>query len=379
MKVLVTGASGFVGSKLCPWLASGRHEVVACSRSRVEQPGIFYVASPQLGRAADWSQALTGIDAVVHLAGLAAVDLTGNTSGIEAEYQSVNVEATRALAKQAMGAGVKQFVFTSSLHAVAADSDERITEETEPRPVSAYGRSKLAAEKALQEELRGSTCAWTILRPPLVYGLGNQGNFGLLLRLVKMGIPLPLASVRNRRSFLYIENLVDLITVCLGNAKALRKTYLPSDGEDVSTPELIRAIMRASAGVEHGAWSMEHGAGAVVASGENRGLARWPLGNRVAREKNRKTELNRQAASATSGNSPATSYPLPATPREARLFHFPPSLLKAAGRLPGLGALRKLTSSLYVDSEPLRRDLGWTPPFTMEEGLRRTLAKTKNS
>ncbi len=301
------------------------------------------MASPQLGRAADWSQALRGIDAVVHLAGLAAVDLTGNTSGIEAEYQSVNVEATRALAKQAMGAGVKQFVFTSSLHAVAAESDDRITEETEPRPVSAYGRSKLAAEKALQEELRGSTCAWTILRPPLVYGLGNQGNFGLLLRLVKMGIPLPLASVRNRRSFLYIENLVDLISRCLGNAKAFRKVYLPSDGEDVSTPELIRAIMRASAGVEEGARSREHG-----------GKSSDSVGDRETR------------------HTPHT------TRHSARLFHFPPSLLKAAGRLPGLGALEKLTSSLCVESGPIHRDLAWTPPFNMEEGLRQALVKTEN-
>jgi nucleoside-diphosphate-sugar epimerase len=295
----------------------------------------------------------------------------------EQGYFRINTDGTKALAHQAAAAGVTHFVLLSSCHAVRAHSDDIITDDTKPDPVSAYGRSKLAAEKAIQEELRTSGCAWTILRPPLVYGRGNQANFGLLLKLVKTGIPLPLASVCNRRSFIYVENLVDLISKCLGNAKAFGKVYLPSDGEDVSTPELIRAIARANAGVEQGAGSMEQGAGAVVASGENRGLAKWPLGNRVAREKNRKTELNRQAASATSGNSPATSYPLPATPREARLFHFPPSLLNAAGRLPGLGALHKLTSSLYVDSEPLRCDLGWTPPFTMEEGLRRTLGKNR--
>jgi nucleoside-diphosphate-sugar epimerase len=362
MKVVVTGASGFLGRYLIKVLRDSGHEVTAASRSRVEIPGIFYALAPELRPSANWRDTLQGGDAVVHLAGLAAVDGPGNSADLEVEYRKVNVEGTRALAKQAAKAGVKHFVLMSSLHSVAADSDERLSEQTEPRPVSVYGRSKLAAEKGLQEELRTSGCAWTILRPPLVYGRGNQANFDLLLKLVKTGIPLPLASVRNRRSFIYVENLVDLISKCLGNAKAFGKVYLPSDGEDVSTPELIRAIARANSGVEQGA-------GAAVASGE------W----RVAREKNRKTELNRQAASATSGNSPATSYPLPATPREARLFHFPPSLLRAAGRLPGLGALRKLTSSLYVDSEPLRRDLGWTPPFTMEEGLRRTLATTKNS
>ena len=345
MRVLVTGASGFVGRHLIRALRDAGHEVAACSRSRVEQPGFFYIASPDLEPGADWAAALAGVDVVVHLAGLAAVDGLGNSADLEGEYRKVNVEGTRALAKQAAKAGVKHFVFMSSLHAVAANSDERLSEQTEPHPVSAYGRSKLAAEKAIQEELRTSGCAWTILRPPLVYGPGNQANFGLLLKLVKTGTPLPLASVRNRRSFIYVENLVDLISKCLGNAKAFGKVYLPSDGEDVSTPELIRAIARANAGVEHGAWSMEHG---------DRGNTRHAFGRR-------------------SDLSPLRS----GSRHSARLFHFPPSLLEAAGRLPGLGALRKLTSSLYVDSEPLRRDLGWTPPFAMEEGLRRTLAKTK--
>jgi nucleoside-diphosphate-sugar epimerase len=342
MRVLATGASGFVGRHLIRALRDAGHEVAACSRSRVEQPGIFYIASPDLGPGADWAAALVGVDAVVHLAGLAAVDGSGSSAELEMEYRKVNVEGTRGLAKQAAKAGVKHFVFMSSLHSVAAESDERLLEQTEPHPISAYGRSKLAAEKAIQEELRTSGCAWTILRPPLVYGPGNQANFGLLLKLVKTGIPLPLASVRNPRSFIYVENLVDLISKCLGNAKAFGKVYLPSDGEDVSTPELIRAIARANAGVEQGAGSREHGV--------------------------------REATSTASGNSPATSYPLPAIPREARLFQFPPRLLEAAGRLPGLGALRKLTSSLYVDSWPIQRDLAWTPPFTMEQGLRRTLA-----
>jgi nucleoside-diphosphate-sugar epimerase len=289
---------------------------------------------------------------VVHLAGLAAVDGSGNSAEHETDYRKVNVEGTRALAKQAVKAGAKYFVFMSSVHAVAAESDTRIAEKTEPHPTSVYGRTKMAAEKAIQEELQTSGCAWTILRPPLVYGPGHQANFGLLLKLVKTGIPLPLASVRNRRSFIYVENLVDLISKCLGNAKAFGKVFLPSDGEDVSTPELIRAIARANAGVEQEAGSRERGAGGTVASSELL----------VAGEIKGKTEL-------------VTGYPLPAMPRGARLLPFPPSLLKAAGRLPGLGALRKLTSSLYVDSEPIRRDLGWTPPFSMEEGLGRTLAR----
>ena len=356
MRVLVTGASGFIGSVLCVRLADAAHEVIACSRSRVETPGIFYVASPGLRPDADWMPALSGIDAVVHLAGRAHV--TSEKIGAETEqaYFRINAEGTRALAKPCTAAGVQQFIFLSSCHAVAAESDDAITEDTPPHPVSVYGRSKLAAEKAIQQELDGTTCAWTFLRPPLVYGPGSKANFGLLVKLVRTGIPLPLASARNRRSFIYVENLVDLIATCLGSPKAFGKTFLPSDGEYVSTPELIRAIACANASVEHGAWRMEHGAG-IDEDG------RGKIGDGSA---TRHTFGSRGDLSSLRSGSRAR--------HSARLFHFPPSLLNAAGRLPGLGALRKLTSSLYVDSEPIRRELGWMPPFTMEEGLRRTLA-----
>lgn len=199
-----------------------------------------------------------------------------------------------------------------------------------PLPVTAYGRSKLAAEEAIKSVLADSDCATTILRPPLVYGPGNKANFGLLVKLVQAGIPLPLASVRNRRSFIYVENLVDLIGTCLGNPLAFGKTFYPSDVEDVSTPELIRAVSRANQSVQCSVRS-------------------------------------------DSAPSTATRHSSPATHHSPRLFPFPESVLEALGRLPGMRALRKLTSPLYVDSEPLRRDLGWSPPFTMVEGLGRTL------
>ena len=120
MRVLVTGAAGFVGRHLIRALRDAGHEVAACSRSRVEQPGIFYVVSPELGPGADWAAALAGVDAVVHLAGLAAVDGSGSSAELETEYRKVNVEGARALAKQAANkAGVKHFVFMSSLHSAA--------------------------------------------------------------------------------------------------------------------------------------------------------------------------------------------------------------------------------------------------------------------
>ena len=236
MKILVTGASGFAGNFLLAALRDAAHEVRAASRSRVEQQGIDYVLAPELGPDADWGRVLNGVDVVVHLAGRAHVPSKNADAETEKIYFRINTEGTRALAEQAAAAGVKQFVFLSSCHAVATESEVQITEKTQSNPLTAYGRSKLEAERATRKALSNTACAWTILRPPLVYGKGNKANFGLLLKLVKSGIPLPLASVCNRRSFIYVENLVDVIAACLGNPKAFGKKYLPSDGEDVSTP-----------------------------------------------------------------------------------------------------------------------------------------------
>ena len=336
MKIIVTGASGFIGRQLLQSLLERGRNVVATSRSRAESPGIFYVQSPELGPEADWRAALDGADTVVHLA--ARAHAHGERSGheIDALYGRVNTDGTARLARQATEAWVKHFIFVSSIGVMAESSDAVLTVETPCAPSTPYGKSKFEAEIALKSIAEAGAMAWTIIRPPLVYGPGNPGNMERLLKLVKTGIPLPLASVHNRRSFIYVENLVDLIVTCVGNPKAFGKIFLPSDGEDVSTPELIRAIAHASASVEQGAGGGEQG----ESIGEQRSEAGVP------------------------------------TRHSPSLFPFPESLLKAMGRLPGLGALRKLTSSLYVDSEPIQRDLGWSPPFTMEEGLRRTLASS---
>ena len=347
MKILVTGASGFVGNFLLAALRDAGHEVRAASRSRVEQQGVDFVPAPELGPDTDWSRALNGVDAVIHLAGRAHVPSNNADAETEEVYFRINAEATRALAEQCAHSGVKHFIFLSSCHALAAESDKVLTERTLPQPVTVYGRSKLAAEEAIKVIFIKTACAWTILRPPLVYGKGNKANFGLLLKLVKSGIPLPLASVRNRRSFIYVENLVDVVVACLGNPKTYGKSYLPSDGEDVSTPELIRKFAKANQ-------SFQCCPGAVSPS----------LGS----------EFSGSVVDSKHSDTPlATNNSLLATPRAARLFPFPEIILKALGRLPGLGALRKLTSSVYVDSEPLREDLGWSPRFTMEEGLVKTL------
>ena len=331
-KILITGATGFVGGKLLARCLDSGVVVRAALRRQADVPCESIVVGDINGET-DWHEALGEVEAVVHLAAYAHVT---NPAMIDRDLlRRTNVEGTARLARQAAAAGVKHFVFVSSIGALAESSESSLTVETPCVPSTPYGKSKREAENLLKDVAPVHGMQWTIIRPPLVYGPGNPGNMRRLLKLVRSGLPLPLASVRNRRSFIFVDNLADLIATCLGNPKTFGKIYLPSDGEDVSTPELICAIARASAsaGAEQGAGSREQGA----SIGEQRSESGKP-----------------------------TRY-------SPRLFPFPETVLKAMGRLPGLGALRKLTSSLYVDSEPIRRELGWLPPLSMEEGLRRTL------
>jgi len=194
MRIFVNGASGFIGSHLCPALAAAGHEL-----------GV----------------SVEGCDAVVHLANIA------HTSANPAELQRVNVEGTIAHAKAALAAGARRFVYLSSIKAA--------------QPDDTYGHAKAVAEQALLQ-MEGLNAA--ILRPPLVYGPRVKANFLALLRAVDRGWPLPLASVRNRRSLIYVGNLVDAILCCL-DVPVLKKSFAVSDGASVSTPELCRAIARA--------------------------------------------------------------------------------------------------------------------------------------
>ena len=308
--ILITGAKGFVGSVLCDRMLHEDwkvHGTVRSSSGFASLPaGIVCVHIQSIGPDTDWSNALIGIDTVVHLA--ARVHVTKETATDPlAAFRQVNVLGTERLAQMAVKAGIQRFIFLSSVGVNGNVTYEcPFTEEDELHPHNPYALSKLEAEQELNRVASESGMEVVIIRSPLVYGPGNPGNFLRLLSVVDRSLPLPFASVTNRRSLIYIRNLIDAIVTCTAHPKAAGQTYLVSDGEDVPTPELIRRVAAA-------------------------------LG------------------------------------KPDRLFPFPPALMKIAGRLTGKSeAVERLIGSLVVDSSKIRNELGWKPPFTMEEGLKET-------
>ena len=309
MRILVTGAAGFIGTALCRRLVEDEHEVVACGRSRPELPGILFVPSPELGPEADWAAALDGAEIVVHLA--ARAHFVGEKDGHETEalYHRVNTEGTLNLARQAADAGVRRSVFLSTI-GVNGNSilhGKVFTPTDTPSPHDPYSMSKYEAEIGLHSIAQSTGMEVVIIRPPLVYGANAPGNFGKLTRLVAKSFPLPLGSINNLRSFVGIDNLVDFIVTCLEHPDAANETFLVSDGEDLSTPDLIRRMARA---------------------------------------------MN----------------------RPARLMPVPMWALKAAALLLGKGdAVQRLCGNLQVDISKSRTLLGWNPPISVDEGLRRAV------
>lgn len=308
-RILITGATGFIGRALCERLLAGAKAVRAAVWREEPAvslpPGVESVPVDSIGPDTAWAEALKSVDTVIHLA--ARVHVMDETAADPlGEYRRVNVAGTERLARECASAGVKRLVMLSSVKVLGEETDSPYTENSVPAPLDPYGVSKLEAEEVLKRISAETGLEIVVIRPPLVYGPGVKANFYRLLRLVEAGFPMPLASVRNARSLVYLGNLVDAIALCADRAEAAGQTFLVSDGGALSTTDLVRGIALA-------------------------------LG------------------------------------RPARLFPFPPSLMRLAGRLAGRGAaVDRLLGSLAVDSSRINRVLGWRPPFTVEQGLKET-------
>jgi nucleoside-diphosphate-sugar epimerase len=243
-RVLVTGAAGFVGSALCARLAAAAIPVRRVLRTAVPGavPGDAAVVVADLADGTFDDAALQDVDAVVHLAARVHVLREAATDPLRS-FRAVNVEATRRLAETAARAGVRRFVFLSSVKVNGeATTGRAFTEADPPRPEDPYGVSKREAEDALREIATRTGLEVVILRPPLVYGPGVKANFLRLLRWVDRGVPLPLAAVNNRRSLVYVGNLADAIVRGLEHPAAPGETFLVDDGAPVSTAQLLREI-----------------------------------------------------------------------------------------------------------------------------------------
>lgn len=303
--VVVTGASGFVGGALVRRLCADGLAVRAVVRTSGK--GVpDAVLGPALGPDADWSAVLTGADVVVHAAAHVHVEAADDEAARSA-FRLANVEGTRRLAEQAAAAGVRRFVFISSIGVNGPRTDHPLSENDTPAPEGPYAWSKFEAEQVLSEVAARTGMQWVTVRPPLVYGPAAPGNFSRLVRWTARGLPLPLGAVNNRRTLIAIDNLVDLIVTCLRSEAAAGQLFLAGDSESLSTPELLRVVAQAQG-------------------------------------------------------------------RRVRLFPVPVALLRAAAALVGRSAdIERLCGNLEVDIGKARRVLGWTPPLSTHDALRRAV------
>lgn len=238
--ILLTGASGFIGRRLAQSLASANEPLICTSREPLKINGAECRMVADLGPATDWSHCLGGVSTVVHCA--ARVHVMRDTARDPLlAFRQANVEGTRELARQAAAAGVKHFIFLSSVKVNGEETPPKMpfAEFSLPHPSDPYAISKYEAEQALFDLGCASGMAITIIRPPLVYGPGVGANFLGMLRWVQRQIPLPFASIDNQRSFVYVDNLVNLIICCIRNLQSRNQVFLVSDGQDLSTPELL--------------------------------------------------------------------------------------------------------------------------------------------
>jgi nucleoside-diphosphate-sugar epimerase len=240
MNLLITGAGGFIGRAVCARSLAIGMSVWGTVRNRTVLPaGVREIAVPEIGNHNHWLQDLRGCDAVVHLA--ARVHVVSETIPDSLTmFRVVNVQGTMNLARKAAAAGVRRFVFVSTIGVNGAETFQHpFISQDVAAPHSPYAVSKYEAELGLQALAAETGMEVVIIRPPLVYGPDAPGNFGLLMRWLRRGVPLPLGGIHNQRSLVALDNLVDLIVTCLTHPAAANQTFLVSDGEDVSTTELL--------------------------------------------------------------------------------------------------------------------------------------------
>ena len=254
-KILVTGANGFIGESLCKVLSDKNNLVRGVVRdiSTIKKnSNIEYVSVGNINFETNWSKLLADIDCVIHCAGKAHIFNQNNKNSKDA-YQSINVEGTRQLVTQAAKAGIKRLIFLSTIKVNGEITDQAediynkkskkiFTNKDKPSPQDSYGLSKWEAEKVLWEISTKTDLEICVLRLPLVYGKGVKGNLRRLINLMRFGTPLPFGLVKNKRSMIGLDNLIDLISRCIDHPAAKGKTFLVSDGEDLSTPDLLNYI-----------------------------------------------------------------------------------------------------------------------------------------
>lgn len=252
--ILVTGATGFVGRPLCAKLLGSGARVSAAVWAKDPLVPALETIEPilidSIGPDTDWAGAFVGIDTVIHLAARVHV-MDDRVEDPLIAYRSVNVAGTEILARAAASSGVKRFIFLSSVKVNGEESEKKYTARDVPAPSDPYAVSKLEAEIVLRKISDETGLEIVIIRPPLVYGPGVKANFHSLLKIISTGLPLPFATVRNERSLIYLENLIDSIILCANHPAAAGRTYLVRDGEDVSTPELIYKVADALGKTPH--------------------------------------------------------------------------------------------------------------------------------
>ncbi|PTB99335.1 nucleoside-diphosphate sugar epimerase [Marinobacter sp. Z-F4-2] len=307
MNILLTGATGFVGRRLLDRLSQrSAYNLTVAVRSRLPGISAHSVLIGSLDSTTDWFSAVENKEVVIHAAARAHV-MKEEVSDPLAEYRRINVEGTLNLAAQAAAAGVRRFVYISSVkvNGEQTELNRPFNENDAADPHDQYGLSKNEAEEGLRRISEDQGMELVIVRPPLVYGPGVKGNFATIVGLVAKGVPLPLGSVNNKRSLVSLDNLVDFIVTCMDHPAAANQLFFVSDGQDISTTELLLSVGQAMG-------------------------------------------------------------------KPARLIPVPAGMLMFGATLLGKKAVaQRLLGSLQVDISKARDVLGWVPPLSVKEGLRR--------